>query len=132
MRLVAIGRAGMLAAFLPILSASAAMQQPGNVLTRIERGQWTLQAPNGNHIAAICLGDPARLVQPHHGAAQCTQSILSSDDRSTTFSYTCPGIGNGRTMIRYETPRLLQIDSQGLDRGRPFAVRIEARRTGAC
>ena len=49
-----------------------------------------------------------------------------------TVNYTCPGIGRGRTTIRVETPRLVQIDSQGLDRGAPFALRAEARRIGPC
>ena len=44
-----------------------------------------------------------------------------------TVNYSCPGVGRGRTEIRFETPRLIQIDSQGLDRGAPFALRAEAR-----
>jgi hypothetical protein len=46
--------------------------------------------------------------------------------------YTCPGAGHGRTTVRVETPRLVQIESQGMARNEPFAIRLEGRRTGNC
>ena len=49
-----------------------------------------------------------------------------------TVSYSCPGAGSGRTTIRVETTRLLDIQSQGIVNNAPFEVRYEARRTGPC
>ncbi len=102
------------------------------LLDRLEAGQWELRGTGNALIAAICLGDRAAFVQPQHRGLACQQTVVSSDNRSVTVRYSCPGVGSGRTEILVETPRLAQIDSQGLDRGTPFAVRAEARRTGGC
>lgn len=104
----------------------------GNVLDRLESGLWELRGTGGAGLGSICLGDRYILTQPKHRAAACARDVVASDPRSVTVRYSCPGIGFGRTMIRFETPRLIQIDSQGVDRGAPFAVRAEARRTGGC
>ncbi|MDQ8755480.1 hypothetical protein RCO27_04490 [Sphingosinicella sp. LHD-64] len=117
------------------LGASSAVPQGRGalpVLDRLEAGQWELRTPSNSRIAAICLGDPGQLVQPRHQGTDCPRTLIGSDDRSVTVRYSCPGTGSGRTVVRVETPRLAQIDSQGLDRGIPFAVRAEARRIGAC
>jgi hypothetical protein len=110
--------------------------QPGSgaqsMLARLEAGQWELRTTGNARIAAICLGNPILLTQPRHGAAPCTRDVVAADAGSMTVNYSCPGQGRGRTTIRFETPRLVQIDSQGLDRGMPFAMRAEARRTGPC
>jgi len=104
----------------------------GSVLTRLEAGQWELRGQGNGRISSICLGNPILLTQPQHGAANCTREVVAADQMSVTISYSCPGAGRGRTTLRFETPRLVQIDSQGLDRGVPFALRAEARRIGAC
>jgi hypothetical protein len=49
-----------------------------------------------------------------------------------TVHYTCPGSGHGRTTIRKETNRLVQIDTQGIASGSPFSRTFEARRGGSC
>ena len=103
------------------------------MLARLERGQWELRGPGNGRIAAICLGNPILLTQPQHGAAPLQPRRRRRRRDSMTVNYACPGVGRGRTTIRFETPRLVQIDSQGLDRGAPFALRAEARAgTGAC
>ena len=109
----------------------AATQQPGP-LAQVERGQWQLRGAGGEAAGTVCLGDPLLLAQPQHGPQPCTREILGYDLHSVTVAYVCPGMGRGRTLLRVETPRLVQIDSQGLDRGTPFALRAEARRTGPC
>lgn len=126
-----------LAAFgLFVLVAGPGHSQPGNgtqsMLSRLEAGQWELRGSGNARIAAICLGNPILLTQPQHGGANCTRDVVAADATSMTVNYSCPGTGRGRTTIRFETPRLVQIDSQGLFRGAPFALRAEARRTGAC
>ena len=125
------------AAALVMFTAGPGLSQPGGgtrpMLERLETGQWELRGGTGNaRIAAICLGNPILLTQPRHGAAPCTRDVIAADAGSMTVSYSCPGLGRGRTTIRFETPRLVQIDSQGLDHGMPFALRAEARRVGPC
>jgi hypothetical protein len=109
----------------------AATQQPGP-LAQVERGQWELRGPSGAAIGAVCLGDPLLLAQPLHAPQPCTGEVVSSEGHVVTVNYVCPGMGRGRTLLRVETPRLVQIDSQGLSDGAPFALRAQARRTGPC
>jgi hypothetical protein len=120
-----------LSALLLCLAAPAATQQPGP-LARVERGAWQLRSPGGAVVGALCLGDPLLLAQPEHGPQPCTREVLGTDLHSVTVSYSCPGMGRGQTILRVETPRLVQIDSQGLHNGTPFSFRAEARRTGPC
>lgn len=102
------------------------------MLARLETGQWELRGPANARIGAICLGNPILLAQPQHGATPCSRDVVAADEGSMTVNYVCPGAGRGRTTIRFETPRLVQIDSQGLDHGVPFAWRASARRIGQC
>jgi len=127
-------RAVALAGFSLFVAGPGATQPNGAhpMLARLESGQWELRGPGHARITSICLGNPILLTQPQHGAVNCTRDVVAADAGSMTVNYSCPGIGRGRTTIRFETPRLVQIDSQGLDRGAPFALRAEARRTGAC
>jgi hypothetical protein len=120
-----------ISAALLVAAWPAATQQPGP-LAQVERGQWELRGPGGGAIGAVCLGDPLLLAQPLHTPQPCTTEIVSSDAHVVTVNYVCPGMGRGRTLIRVETPRLVQIDSQGLSNGTPFALRAQARRTGPC
>ena len=115
------------------LVAPASTQGPQvPLLDQLEAGQWELRNSGNALIASICLGDRHLLIQPQHGNASCTRRLVSSDQDSATLRYTCPGTGFGQTTIRLETPRLVQIDSQGLSQGAPFALRGEARRIGPC
>lgn len=134
MRNAIAGRAAALFGFGLLLAWPGAGQEPSTMpmLTRLESGLWELRGPSNGRIAAICLGNPIQLTQPRHGAAACSRDVVAADANSMTVNYSCPGAGRGRTTIRIETPRLIQIDSQGLDHGAPFALRAEARRIGAC
>ena len=76
--------------------------------------------------------DPENLLQLRNRGASCTRRVIADTASSATVNYTCPGAGHGRTTIAVETPRLVRIDSQGLDGGSPFALEIEGRRIGAC
>jgi hypothetical protein len=127
-----LAAAGLLLALAgPGQSQPAGPSRP--MLDRLEAGQWELRAGAGStRIANICLGNPILLTQPRHAGAPCTRDVVAADADSITVNYSCPGLGRGRTTIRIETPRLVQIDSQGLDRGMPFALRAEARRVGPC
>lgn len=134
MRIGFAGRAAAFAGFSLFFAWPGATQQRAAqpMLARLESGQWELRGPGNGRLASICLGNPILLTQPQHGATNCTRDVVVADADSMTVNYSCPGVGRGRTTIRFETPRLVQIDSQGLDRGMPFALRAEARRVGAC
>ena len=49
-----------------------------------------------------------------------------------TVHYTCGKQGHGRTTVRKETPRLVQVDTQGIRNGQPFSFAYEARKGGGC
>jgi hypothetical protein len=121
----------VLSAALLLAAWPASTQQPGP-LAQVERGQWELRGANGATIGSVCLGDPLLLAQPLERPQPCTSEIVSSEGHVVTVGYMCPGMGRGRTLIRVETPRLVQIDSQGMSNGAPFALRAQARRTGPC
>jgi hypothetical protein len=109
----------------------AATQQPGP-LAQVERGLWEVRGSNGAAIGSLCLGDPLLLAQPLHTPQPCSAEIQSSDLHVATIGFVCPGMGRGRTLLRVETPRLVQIDTQGISNGIPFAARAQARRIGPC
>ncbi|MDQ4419596.1 hypothetical protein OOT33_03965 [Sphingobium sp. DEHP117] len=104
-------------------------------LRQIEKGQWELRERGTKQPAAprrLCVGDPAQLLQVQHGDGGCSRFVVADTDNHAIVTYQCNGRGNGRTDLRVETPRLIQIDSQGVADGAPFAVSLEGRRTGEC
>jgi hypothetical protein len=99
----------------------------------IQPGQWALRSRSDPaQSRSLCLGDPALLFQIRHGGAACTRFVVANDPRGATVQYRCPGAGNGRTTIKVETPRLIQIDSQGIANNEPFMIEYEGRRVGEC
>jgi hypothetical protein len=99
----------------------------------IQPGQWALRSRSDPaQSRSLCLGDPVLLLQLRHGATACTRFVVANDPRGATVQYRCPGSGNGRTSIRVETPRLVQIESQGIMNNEPFVVEFEGRRVGEC
>lgn len=125
-------RAAAIGTILVAVPASTQNAPAGSPFDRLESGLWELRSAGGVGLGNICLGDRLLLAQPHHRGADCAREVIVADSRTATIRYNCPGMGFGRTTIRFETRRLVQIDSQGLDRGAPFGLRAEARRTGAC
>lgn len=125
MSLVALGVAA--ATTVPAQAPSLAM------LDRLEKGSWQLRERGKDTVLqTICLGDARRMIQIEHPQSNCSRYIIEDTPTSVTVHYTCPGAGHGRTTIRSETNRLVQIDTQGIAGGRPFSQAIEARRAGAC
>lgn len=111
---------------------AAPAQAPGFVaLAKLERGQWTLREGAGER-RSMCISDPTVLLQIRNRGAGCSRFVIDNSPTSATIHYTCPGAGHGRTTIRVETPRLVRIETQGLDGGAPFDLEIEARRIGSC
>ncbi len=119
-----------------IFSAAAAQPAatPGLVmLDQLEKGSWELRSSDdGSLIQTYCLGDARRMIQIFHSRTGCSRYVIEDQPASVTVHYTCPGAGHGRTTIRRETNRLVQIDTQGIADGKPFSQAIEGRRIGAC
>lgn len=103
------------------------------MLDRLEKGSWQLRERGKDAVLqTICIGDARRLIQIYHPRSNCSRYVIEDAPGSVTVHYTCPGAGHGRTSIRSETNRLVQIDTQGIAEGKPFSQSIEARRTGGC
>jgi hypothetical protein len=116
--------------------AAPAFSQPAaaptlTALQSVEAGQWQLRAVGGQ-TRSICLSDPRALLQLQHIGATCSRFVIANDAKQSTVHYTCPGAGHGRTTVRVETPRLVQIDSQGVAQNEPFSMVWEGRRVGQC
>jgi hypothetical protein len=101
-------------------------------LAGLEKGQWELKPVEGGPARKLCLTNPNALIQLEHAQAQCSQVVMDNTATSVTVRYTCPGHGHGRTTVSVETPRLANIETQGVVDGMPFADQFEGRRTGAC
>lgn len=133
--LVAATVAGALA--FPIVetgvAAPAPLARPIKALTGLQPGQWEIRSrdnPDANR--SFCMSDAKVLLQLRHPNNVCSRFVISDDGREATVQYSCAASGNGRTSIRVETPRLAQIDTQGVADQMPFAFSAEARRVGDC
>jgi hypothetical protein len=103
------------------------------MLDTLEKGQWELRERGGTSmLRSFCLGDARSLIQLQHARGNCSRYVIADGPGEVTVHYTCPGAGHGRTTIRRETARLVQIDTQGIAGGAPFSHAYEARRAGGC
>ena len=116
------------------LAVPATGQRPAlAMLDQLEKGSWELRMrEDGARLERLCLNDARRLIQLRHPAANCERLVVDDEATQVTVQYTCRGQGFGRTHIRRETSRLVQIDSQGIADGLPFSFAAEARRVGDC
>lgn len=111
----------------------AANPSTKSVIDSLDRGDWELRFRNDNGAKhQICFDGGKQLFQIRHANLNCKSVVLNETPDQITVHYTCPGQGYGRTIVRKETNRLVQIDSQGIAKGVPFAFTAEARRVGAC
>jgi hypothetical protein len=102
-------------------------------LATIQPGQWALRSRDGSAPPmTLCLGDPRALLQIRHGAIPCSKYVITNSPAEAVVHYSCAGAGNGRTSIRVETPRVIQIESQGIEGKEPFDWSYEGRRVGVC
>jgi hypothetical protein len=120
---------------LPIvgLIATAADTPPLTALAQLQPGRWTLSSHDASFATrSVCIGDPKVLIQIRQPLPTCNRFVVTNDPRRAVVSYSCAAAGNGLTTIRVETPRLAQVETQGVAGGAPFDLTIEARRTGEC
>lgn len=118
--------------FLGVL-ATAADAPPLKALAQLQPGRWTLTSHDGDFTSrSICIGDARALIQVRQPGPACSRFVIADDPARAVVHYTCPGSGHGRTTIRVETPRLAQVETQGIADNSPFDLSIEARRMGDC
>jgi hypothetical protein len=124
------------AVFIAGFAAAAGAQGGGPALAmldRLESGRWEIRLREpGNPSERICVANGRRLIQLRHPDAACERFVIQDAANDVVVQYTCRGKGYGRTHIRRETGRLVQIDSQGIAEGLPFEFSAEARRVGDC
>lgn len=126
------GKLRLAFAGLVLMGGTAIAAGPLAALAEVEPGRWELRERDGKGSRTICVAQPMELFQVRHVAGGCQHRVVESTARTATVSYTCPGVGQGRTALTVETGRLVQIDTQGVSRGMPFASVYEARRVGDC
>lgn len=103
------------------------------MLDQLDLGKWELRVrDDGNAVQRLCVNNGRRFIQLRHPEASCERFIVEDSPTEVTVQYTCRGRGYGRTQIRRETNRLVQIQSQGIVDGLPFDFSAEARRVGEC
>lgn len=117
-----------------ILAVPALAQKPAlAMLNQLMTGRWELRIRDeAGRSEQFCLQDARRFIQLRHPGRACEQLVVADEPDEVTVQYTCKGQGYGRTNIRRESASLIQIDSQGISGGLPFAFSAEARRVGQC
>ncbi len=123
----------MLAAFSLAVPAGVEAQPSKNgMLANLAKGQWQVRFRNGAASRNICVRNGGELVQIYHQRLNCSRYVVEDGAKQVTVQYSCPSNGYGRTSIRRESASLIQIEGQGIERGRPFEFVAEARHMGAC
>lgn len=101
-------------------------------LAQLQPGQWELRPRGNGSQKSLCLNDMRALLQVQHAGVPCTRFVITNAARQATVNYTCSRGGNGQTTVKVETPRLVQLQTQGIADNEPFAYEYEGRRVGAC
>lgn len=102
------------------------------MLDQLENGRWEMHERAVGTPQRLCVANGRRLIQLRHPGAQCDIFVVEDGPTQVVVQYTCKGHGYGRTRVRRETNRLVQIDTQGIADGLPFDAAVEARRVGEC
>ncbi len=102
------------------------------MLDQLESGRWEMHERTGSPAQRMCVPGGRHLIQLRHPGARCDSLVIQDGPAQVVVQYTCQGRGYGRTRVRRETNRLVQIDSQGIADGLPFDFSVEARRVGDC
>lgn len=104
-----------------------------HMLDRLAPGGWDVRIRDAvRSVRHLCMESGRPLIQIRHPANLCKSFVVADTPSMVTVHYTCPGAGYGRTTVRYESPILAQVESQGIAEGLPFDFTAEARRTGDC
>ena len=123
---------GMLGAALAVAPAGGQRVSLA-MLDSLESGQWEVRLRDGTQRSyPLCIDNGRALLQLRHDRLACDRLVIDDQPGEVTVQYTCRGRGYGRTHIRRETSRLVQIETQGIAEGLPFDFAAEARRIGDC
>ena len=102
------------------------------MLDGLAKGAWSLRIRDDDSQQRICVRDGREFIQLRHRQPGCSQFVVQDGADEVVVQYTCRGNGYGRTSIRREGNGLVQIRSQGIEGGTPFAFSAEARQNGSC
>lgn len=115
-----------------VLAAGATQAAELAMLASLDKGEWTLRVRDDGSQQKICVRSGQEFVQLRHRQPGCSRFVVQDGANEVIVQYTCRGNGYGRTSVRRESSGLVQIRSQGIVDGAPFAISAEARRTGSC
>ena len=110
----------------------AASPSATSVFDSLQLGVWEIRERGESQVARVCVRSERDLVQVRHRGMACRRIATDESGSSATIQYSCGSAGYGRTLIRRETPVLVQLRSDGIARGAPFSFEAEARRIGSC
>ncbi len=130
-----LGRATVLSAIAlaAFAATSGVAQGPAlAMLDRLEPGLWEVRARDDADTVKLCVDNGRKLIQVRHRGEACRRFVIDDAPNMVTVQYTCPAGGYGHTRVRFENPRLAQLETQGIDNGLPFNFVAEARRLGPC
>jgi hypothetical protein len=108
LRLLAAG-SGLALVALPLAAAPPEL----GMLTGLTKGKWELRV-RGEGVRNVCVRSGQELIQLQHKETGCSRFVVGDTASDVTVQYTCRGNGYGRTHIRRESPKLVQIDSTGI------------------
>lgn len=117
-----------LVAGLPLAAQSVELAMLGS----LTKGSWTVRNRSDGSERRICVRTGRELIQLRHNQPGCNQFVVEDKPNQVVVQYTCRGNGYGRTSIRREGDGLVQIDTQGIVDGAPFAFKAEGRHSGSC
>ncbi len=98
----------------------------------LEAGEWELRERGTGAVRKLCVSQLSQLLQRRHDGHGCKSFTVNDTPKRLVITYECGAAGNGRTDLRIETSRLVQIMSQGIADGAPFDFALEGRWVGAC
>jgi hypothetical protein len=129
----ALWKAGAAAAALTLAGAPLEAQAPElAMLDTLAKGAWNLRIRDDGSERRLCVRDGREFIQLRHRQSGCSRFVVQDGADEVVVQYTCRGNGYGRTSIRREGSSLVQIRSQGIEGGTPFAFNAEARHGGSC
>lgn len=102
------------------------------LLDSLQKGSWEVRFRDGSPPRRLCVRTGRELLQLYQNSPNCGRYSVDGTANSVTVQYSCRTEGYARTTVRKETGTLVQIEGQGVSRGRPFQFTAEARRMGAC
>jgi predicted metalloprotease with PDZ domain len=123
---------GMAVAGFAAVTAAPAAAPNLVMLDDLVPGRWEIRSRDMGQLQRICVRDGRELLQLRHSGRTCKRFVVEDKANRVTVTYNCAAAGNGRTTLRQESSKLVQISTQGVDGGSPFAIEAEARYIGGC